>query len=121
MEKIKKWLEVEPRRRPFALMTKNKLIDACINKFGGKKSLNEGSSNEELIHCLCTYQSNPSANSAPQTYRADNNPPEASSVLTDMVLPQIVKSSFLPKLSAKGKTSIVRWAMTLNYRMINSF
>jgi hypothetical protein len=62
-----------------------------------KKSLYEEGSNEELIRRLCTHQSNPSANSAPQTY---NNPPEASSIIIDMLQPQIVKSSFLLQLSA---------------------
>jgi len=49
-----------PQRRPFRLPTKAKLIDACINKFGGQKSNYEGSDMASLIQRLSTYQSDPS-------------------------------------------------------------
>ncbi len=98
-EKLKKWLDIEPRKRPFALMTKGKLIDECINKFGGKKSAYESSSNEDLICRLSTYQNDPRY-IALQNNRAQTR---GSSSICTSLLRQIVKSSFLPKLSAKGK------------------
>jgi hypothetical protein len=56
------------------------------------------SSNEHLIQRLATYQSDPS-NIACKRIRNSN--PQGS--VNIPLLTQIVKSSFLPKLSAKGK------------------
>ncbi len=40
--KFKNWLDVEASRWPYALWNKNRLIDACTSKFGGKKSSYNG-------------------------------------------------------------------------------
>jgi hypothetical protein len=84
-------------------MTKSKLVDACIDKFGGKIFLFKESSNEELIHCLAMYQSSP-ASAAPQSNKAHSNlPGDNSALASNSLLPQIIKSFFLSQLSAKGK------------------
>jgi hypothetical protein len=60
LEKMKKWLENEPQKRPYVNMSKAKLIEACMSKFGGKKSTYEYCGNKELIQRLITYQNDPS-------------------------------------------------------------
>jgi len=57
LEKMTKWLDNEPQKRPYVNLSKTKLIEACMNKFGGKKSAYESNNNEELIQRLITYQS----------------------------------------------------------------
>lgn len=89
---------MNPQRRPFVLLTKAKLIDACINKFGGRKSNYEGNDMETLIQRLSTYRTDPS-----YMARVSNPRPEGFSLLQFSLLKQIVKSSFLPRLTAKGK------------------
>jgi len=101
-EKIIKWLNEKPERRPFVLLTKGKLIDECINKFGGKKSCYENCDTETLINRLSTYQNDPSY-IAMQTRTALDPTPNDNSFSQSIFLKQIVKSSFLPKLTAKGK------------------
>jgi hypothetical protein len=93
-------------------MTKNKLIDACINKFGGKI--------EDLIHRLATYQGC-SASAAPSSSNTHNSPPEGEmSILSDALLLQIIKSTFLPKISAK-REEYLRWVTILHYHMQSRF
>jgi hypothetical protein len=99
IEKMKRWLEIEPPRWPYINLSKAKLIEACIGKFGGKKSVYEGSNNEELIHRLATYQSDPNY----IALRAQNTLSDGSSLVSVALLKQVFKSSFLIKLSAKGK------------------
>jgi hypothetical protein len=101
-EKMIKWLNEKPERRPYVLLTKGKLIDECIIKFGGKKSSYENSDTETLIHRLSTYQNDPSY-IAIQNRAALDPAPDDNSYLQSLFLKQIVKSSFLPKLTAKGK------------------
>jgi hypothetical protein len=98
IEKLIKWLDESPQWRPFVLLAKAKLIDACINKFGGKKSHCEGSDSETLMQRLSTYQNDPS-----YIVRMANPQPEGFSFLQTSLLRMIVKSSFLPRLTAKGK------------------
>jgi hypothetical protein len=99
LEKMTKWLDNEPQKRPYVNLSKTKLIEACMNKFGGKKSAYESNNNEELIQRLITYQSDPSY----IAQRTHNTLPQGSCSIMTTLLRQIVKSSFLPKLSAKGK------------------
>jgi hypothetical protein len=97
-EKLLKWLDVPPARRPFINLTKAKLIEACISKFGGKRSFFEASSNEDLIGRLANYQTDPSY----IAQSARNTIPQGASVNINLLM-KIINSSFLPKLSAKGK------------------
>ncbi len=55
IEKLIKWLNEIPERQPYVLLMKGKLIDECINKFGGKNSSYEYCDTEMLIHRLSTY------------------------------------------------------------------
>ncbi len=97
-EKFLKWLDVDPRRWPFVNLTKAKLIEACVSKFGGKKSSFEASSNGDIIQWLATYQTDPSN----ITQSAQNSMPQGTSINSSLLM-KIINSSFLPKLSAKGK------------------
>jgi hypothetical protein len=78
------------------------LIEECISKFGGKKSTYESSTNERLICRLATYQNDPSY-IALQNHRACFPQPEGVFLVRTSLLRQIVKSSFLPRLTAKGR------------------
>ena len=102
LDKFKKWLDTEPVKRPYINLTKSKLIEECIHKFGGKKSTYESCNNEHLICRLATYQNNPSF-IALQNQRAQYPQPEGAALVGTTLLKQIVKSSFLPRLTAKGK------------------
>ncbi len=78
------------------------MIDECIIKFRGKKSSYENSDTETLIHRLSTYQNDP-IYIAIQNRAALDPAPDDNSYLQSLFLKQIVKSSFLLKLTAKGK------------------
>jgi hypothetical protein len=67
VEKLKKWLDEPYQRRPYVLLSKARLIDACISKFGGRKGAYTSMGNEELIHRLATYGNDPNVN-APLSY-----------------------------------------------------
>jgi hypothetical protein len=83
-------------------LTKGKLIDKCIAKFGGKKSSYENSDMKSPIQRLSTYQTDPTY-IALQNGRVHDAESMSNSFLHTSFLKQIVKSSFLPKLIAKGK------------------
>jgi hypothetical protein len=100
IEKSIKLLDEDPARRPFVFYSKTKLIDVCIGRFGGKKSNYESLSIESLIDRLSTYQIYPNLHSSNQN---SNRTLEEITTIKRMLLRQVVKSSFLPKLSAKGK------------------
>jgi hypothetical protein len=102
IEKLLKWLDESPLRRPYVLLTKGKLIDECITKFGGKKSSYKSSDMESLIQRLSTYQTDPTYITL-QNRRVHDAESTSDSFLHTSFLKQIVKSSFLPKLTAKGK------------------
>jgi hypothetical protein len=98
-EKFKNWLDVEAPRRPYILWNKSRLIDACIRKFGGKKSNYNSYDNNYLIHRLSTYQEHPSNR---QNSQNSQESPAASNLRTSL-LKRIFESSFMPKLTAKGR------------------
>jgi hypothetical protein len=91
-------------------MSKAKLIEACISKFGGKKSTYKSYNNEEVIQRrLITYQSDPNY----IAQRARNTLPQGSSSTMITLLMQIAKSSLLPKLSTKEKKYLWEWSVRL--------
>jgi hypothetical protein len=96
---VKDRKNVEASRRPYVLWNKSRLIDACISKFGGKKSNYNSYDNNNLIHRLATYQSHPSNHRQTPNSRS---PPAASNVRASL-LQRIFASCFLPKLTAKGR------------------
>jgi hypothetical protein len=99
MEKLIKWLDETPQRWPFVLLTKAKLIDACIIKFGGWKTTYEGITNEALVERLSTYQLDPIF-----LARSSHPQPEGFFLVQSTLLKQIVKSSFLPRLRLREKS-----------------
>jgi hypothetical protein len=84
--------------KTFVLLTKAKLIDACIIKFGGWKTTYEGITNEALVERLLTYQLD-----SIFLARSSHPQPEGFFLVQSALLKQIVKLSFLPRLTAKGK------------------
>jgi hypothetical protein len=46
LDTFKKWLDTESVKRPYFNLTKSKLIEEFIRKFGGKKSTYESYNNE---------------------------------------------------------------------------
>jgi len=46
LDTFKKWLDTESVKRPYLNLTKSKLIEEFIRKFGGKKSTYESYNNE---------------------------------------------------------------------------
>jgi hypothetical protein len=80
-------------------LTKAKLIEACIRRFGGEKSYYEVCDNEALIQRLSTHQYEPGYAS----HRVLNHLLEGTSEVRLRLLRHIVKSLFMPKLTAKGR------------------
>ncbi len=99
IEKFKKWLDEAPSKRPYVLWNKSRLVDACVSKFGGKKSTYNGYDNNNLIHRLATYQSHPSNH---RQNSSQSSTPAVSYVRTSL-LKRILESSFMPKLTAQGR------------------
>jgi len=75
------------------------LIEECIS---GKRSTYKGCNNEHLICRLVTTQNDPGFIVC-QSRRARYPQPEGASLVGAPILKQIVKSSFLPKLTAKDR------------------
>ena len=63
---LKKWLRETPERRPFFYLTKQQLIDVCVNKFGGAKKNFAGEGKDELIARLAAcHNERPGSTAAP--------------------------------------------------------
>jgi hypothetical protein len=104
---LKKWIEEPHQRRPYFLLTKEKLIAICIAKFGGSTSFYTKERNEELIQRLATRHFHSSVaggsfvSQAERRRRSNSSPTEDA--LHTSLLTKIIDASFMPRLTAKGK------------------